>query len=191
MDVAWRFKEFLSFSKGLDEATFLVKFPHPLLLSDGQSAASATGRVSGNPASTKLADDEAPPAPAAPAINESEEAWVIPVVRRDASEQRSLVTVGRGEECDIRLTHPLISKKHAYFKQDGDGWVLADAESTNCTFVDGNKLSPHQPVRLVDSTAIRFGPVVKYRFFTARTFHGYCLLRSRLREDATRASKQS
>ncbi len=189
--MAWRFKDFLSLSKGLDEASFLARFPYPLLLSEGQSAASATGRVSGNPATTKLADDEAPPAPSPAQVAESDDAWVIPLVRRDTSEQRSLVTVGRGEECDIRLTHPLISKKHAYFTQDGDDWLLADAESTNCTFVDGNKLSAHQPVRLVDSTALRFGPVVKYRFFSPRTFHGYCILRSRVREDAARASKQS
>jgi hypothetical protein len=161
-----------------------------MLLSDGQSAASATGRISGNPATTKLADEEPPPAPA-PQINESEDAWVVAIVRRDTSQQLSLVTVGRGDECDIRLTHPLVSKKHAYFTKDDDGWLLADAESTNCTFVDGNKLTAHKPVRLVDSTAVRFGPVVKYRFFTARTFHGYCLLRSRVRDEAARAAKPS
>jgi hypothetical protein len=186
--VAWRFKEFLSVTKGLDEAAFLTRFPHPVLLSDGLSAASATGRVSGNPATTKLAEDEPQAPPGPPPVTEPEDAYVVPIMRRDTSEQRSIITVGRGDECDIRLTHPLVSKKHAYFTQDADGWLLADAESTNCTFVDGNKLVPHKAVRVVDSTAIRFGPVVKYRFFTPQTFHGYCALRARVREQG--AAKQ-
>jgi hypothetical protein len=180
--VTWRFGEFLSQVKGLDETTFRMKHPYALLLSEGQGASGASGKIVAADASTrKIGRAEEL---AKYARDGGEEAWVIPV-RRSSSSQLSIITVGRGEECDIRLAHPLISKKHAYFQQDAEGWLIADAESTNCTFMDGEKLEPHKPRRLTDSVVLRFGPAVKYRFFSPQSFHAYCAMRARMKDPAS------
>jgi len=177
--VSWRFKEFLAQVKGLDEAGFIAKHPYPLLLSEGQGASGASGRVVGGDAPTKkLGTVEEL---AAYTGGDSDDAWVLPVRRKEAS-KLSIITVGRGEECDIRLAHPLVSKKHAYFQQDAQGWLLCDAESTNLTFVDGEKLEPHKGRRLADSLVLRFGPAVKYRFFGNASFHAYCAMRARMKD---------
>ncbi len=185
-DVSWRFKDFLAHVKGLDEAGFIAKHPYPLLLSEGQGASGASGRVVlADAATKKLGSVEEV---AAHAGSESDDAWVVPVKRKDTS-KLTIVTVGRGEECDIRLAHPLVSKKHAYFQQDAQGWLLADAESTNLTFVDGEKLEPHKGKRLADSIALRFGPAVKYRFFGNAAFHAYCAMRARMKEGEGKSSQ--
>jgi hypothetical protein len=176
--VAWRFKEFVIEAGGLDEAGFVAKHPYPLLLSEGLGALGASGKNLGDAPTRKHGNA----ADVAASTTDNDDAWVVAVRRRDAS-TLTIVTVGRGEECDIRLSHPLVSKKHAYFQQDAEGWLLADAESTNLTFADGDKLEPHKPRRLADSVALRFGPVVKYRFFRPQAFHAYCSMRARMKDD--------
>lgn len=182
----WRFKDFLSSVKGIDEAGFLKKYPFPLLLSEGQGASGASGKIVGGDAPTRRVGtvEEL----AAYQANESDDAWVVPIRRKEGS-KLSIVTVGRGEECDVRLAHPLISKKHAYFTEGADGWTLSDAESTNCTFADGDKLEPHKPRRLDDSVVLRFGPAVKYRFFGPRAFHAYTAMRARMKDEPRRETR--
>jgi hypothetical protein len=178
--VSWRLKEFLSQVKGLDEAAFVTRYPHPLLLSEGHGAGGASGRAEGDAPTRKLGTVEEIAAYA----EDADDAWVVPVTRKETSQHPSIITVGRGEECDVRLAHPLISKKHAYFTQDAQGYNLCDADSTNGCFADGNKLEPHQPFRLSDSMALRFGPAVKYRFFGCRAFYAFCSMRLRIRTSA-------
>ena len=84
----------------------------------------------------------------------------------------------------MRLAHPLISKKHAYFTHDAQGFSLCDADSTNGSFADGNKLEPHKAFRLADSVALRFGPAVRYRFFGCRAFFAFCSMRLRIKTSA-------
>jgi pSer/pThr/pTyr-binding forkhead associated (FHA) protein len=106
---------------------------------------------------------------------------VLTVARRDRSKHASIVTVGRGEDCDVRVVHPLVSKRHAYFTQNDQGWHLADAESSNGTFVDGNRLEPHKLQPLHDSVVLRFGPEIKYRFFGPVAFFKYVSMRARMK----------
>jgi hypothetical protein len=186
--VAWRFKEFLGRIKGLDEAGYLATYNFPILLSEGQGSASASGKLGGDEPTKKIGTVQE----LVSFTNESEDAWVLPLRRKETSSHGTIVTVGRGEDCDIRLSHPLVSKRHAYFTQDAEGWFLNDAASTNCTFCDGDRLEPHKPHRLADSIALRFGPAVKYRFFAARGFYAYCAMRLRMKStDAARAVERN
>lgn len=183
--MSWRFKDFLLDVKGLDEAAFLARHPYPLLLSEGQVSNGASGRVTGADAPTrKVGTVEELAAYAAAA--ESDDAWVLPIRRKETS-RLTIITVGRGEECDVRIVHPLVSKKHAYFQETEAGFCLADAASTNCTFVDGDKLEPHTPRPLTDSLLLRFGPAIKYRWFGPRAFFAYCSMRARMKEEPTRS----
>ncbi len=178
--MSWRFKDFLQAVKGLDERAFLDTYPFPLIMSEGLVSNSASGKLAHAESGTKKLGTVEELA-AATANSDTDDAWVVPVRRKETSKLR-IVTVGRGEECDIRIAHPLVSKRHAYFTEDAEGWLIADAQSTNCTFADGDRLEPLTPRRLQDSIALRFGPAVKYRFFGPRAFHAYCIMRLRMKE---------
>jgi pSer/pThr/pTyr-binding forkhead associated (FHA) protein len=53
---------------------------------------------------------------------------------------KSVIRIGREEEMDIIIDNPSVSRRHAEFRQDGEGWVVEDLGSSNGTFMDGNKI---------------------------------------------------
>jgi hypothetical protein len=62
-------------------------------------------------------------------------------------------TFGRDQQCDVRLTQPGVSRKHAEIERRGPVLSIRDAGSTNGTFVNGRRvehscLSRGQVVRL-------------------------------------------
>jgi hypothetical protein len=50
------------------------------------------------------------------------------------------LTVGRALGNDLVVNDPEVSRFHARFEQDGDGWRLTDLGSTNGTWVNGNRV---------------------------------------------------
>ncbi|MBI3724185.1 FHA domain-containing protein [bacterium] len=105
--------------------------------------------------------------------------FVCPLVKRDVNKFASMITVGRAANNDVRLNLPSVSKFHAYFthvKRD-NAWFIADANSSNGTFVNGERLkSDKGRIKLENGSAIRLGPDVTVRFFDARSL--YALLTS-------------
>jgi pSer/pThr/pTyr-binding forkhead associated (FHA) protein len=63
--------------------------------------------------------------------------------------------VGRGEEAVIRIDEPLVSRCHARIERRGDGWVVADLDSTNFTRVNGERV--RRECELADGDELRFG----------------------------------
>lgn len=60
------------------------------------------------------------------------------------------IVVGRGANCDVVLSHPKISGQHAkLWLEQGILWV-ADLNSTNGTFINGNRLHNPSPLKLGD-----------------------------------------
>jgi predicted permease len=53
---------------------------------------------------------------------------------------KSVIRIGREEEMDIIIDNPSVSRRHAEFRRDGEGWVVEDLGSSNGTFMDGNKI---------------------------------------------------
>ena len=45
--------------------------------------------------------------------------------------------IGQSDACDIRLTDPLVSRRHASLELDGHRLRLRDLDSTNGTLLDG------------------------------------------------------
>lgn len=68
------------------------------------------------------------------------------------------VTIGRGEDCDIALPDPRVSRRHAmlYRTQDGS-YYLADETSSNGSFVNAARID--LPRRLNDGDQISIGSV--------------------------------
>jgi DNA-binding NtrC family response regulator len=76
--------------------------------------------------------------------------------------ERGVLTLGRGEECEIRINHRSVSRRHAILHVDvGPVLQLEDLGSSNGTFVQ-DVLSPadswgSQPLRKVDRETISIG----------------------------------
>ncbi len=75
------------------------------------------------------------------------------------------LAVGRGEENDVILPEPGVSRRHASVRIDESGNVwLTDLRSTNGTFRNGHRLPAHDSVRLLDGDRIRLGREVVLKF---------------------------
>jgi hypothetical protein len=89
------------------------------------------------------------------------------------------ITLGRTPNNDLAVEEPSISRFHAYFQlEEKSGiWHLADAESFNGTFCEGNRLVPNRPAPLHDQASVRFG-FVTMRFMLPKAFETFLLGRS-------------
>src|SRR3954454_17385538 len=65
-----------------------------------------------------------------------------------------IVTLGRGDSCDIRITDQSVSRTHARVTGAGDGYEVADLQSTNGTFVNDAAVIVY---RLKDGDYVRVG----------------------------------
>jgi pSer/pThr/pTyr-binding forkhead associated (FHA) protein len=52
---------------------------------------------------------------------------------------RDRFVIGRGVEADLAVAEPTISRMHAAFEREGDGFILQDLGSTNGTRVNGQR----------------------------------------------------
>ena len=81
-----------------------------------------------------------------------------PVVHRLAA----LNTLGRAEDNQIQVTGPGVSRRHARIMATSVGFVIADLDSQNGTFVNGERITEHE---LVDGDRVLIGEVeLIYRF---------------------------
>ena len=63
------------------------------------------------------------------------------------------VVIGRSKDCDIRISDPNVSRRHAEIRQEGTAYWLIDLESTNGSTVNGRrqqraKLEPDDRITL-------------------------------------------
>ena len=85
---------------------------------------------------------------------------VVPVVKSDRNPFAGLITVGRAQSCDLRLTSSQVSKIHAYLRhRPGKGWVIKDGGSRNGTYLEGLKIEPQTDYPLAFGQQVRFGDV--------------------------------
>ncbi|MEZ6186173.1 MAG: FHA domain-containing protein [Planctomycetota bacterium] len=79
-----------------------------------------------------------------------------------------ILTLGRAANNNLRINIPSLSKFHAYFTYVAKekAWYLADANSSNGTFLNGQELpSSHGKVKLDNGALMRFGPDITARYF--------------------------
>jgi len=72
---------------------------------------------------------------------------------------RGTLIVGRAEECDIRIDHPSLSRKHAQIEIDRGIWIK-ELGSTNGTRLGGRRLRPEERVPLPPGELVEIGPIV-------------------------------
>jgi len=57
--------------------------------------------------------------------------------RREITSRR--VVIGRAKDCDVQITDPNASRRHAEVRQEGSAYWLIDLDSTNGTTVNGHR----------------------------------------------------
>ncbi|TWT77320.1 Nitrogen regulation protein NR(I) [Posidoniimonas polymericola] len=62
--------------------------------------------------------------------------------------------VGRGGDCQVALQDRICSRVHAIVRLDDEAWVIADADSRNGTFVNGQKVAE---ATLADGHTVKIG----------------------------------
>ena len=68
-----------------------------------------------------------------------------------------VVNIGRADYNDLVVPDPSVSTSHAKLQRREGVWVLIDLDSTNGTFVDGERVKGEAP--LAPGTTVRFGDV--------------------------------
>jgi Protein of unknown function (DUF3662)/FHA domain len=65
------------------------------------------------------------------------------VVQRTVRIRKEVVTIGRLPECDVVISDPGASRRHAEIRHDGSSFVVRDLGSTNGTLVNDEAVSSH------------------------------------------------
>lgn len=86
------------------------------------------------------------------------------IIRRDGVVERRIVlgevviTAGRALSNDLVLSHQGVSRHHAEFHPCPEGVMVVDVGSSNGTFVNDRRLTPHAPHLLTDGMSCKIGP---------------------------------
>jgi hypothetical protein len=83
--------------------------------------------------------------------------WLVPIEGPQAGELlelRGRAIVGTAADCDVVLSDPSISSRHAEFIAGAGGFRLTDLGSTNGTYVNDKRVTTHD---LVDNDTVRLG----------------------------------
>ncbi len=102
-------------------------------------------------------------------------ARVIEIKKKRSVTDVDKVTISRSPNSDIVLYNRLVSRNHAYLQlgsPDKDCY-LVDTGSTNGTFLNGNRISPHAKYELSNLDEISFGPETKVIYFSSGAFHSF------------------
>jgi hypothetical protein len=90
---------------------------------------------------------EVEPEPAAPTV-----ALTVNGTRHEMAGSRALL--GRSKECDIRISDPNVSRRHAEVRQEGSTYWIVDLDSTNGVLVNGRR---EKRAKLDDGDKITLG----------------------------------
>ncbi len=75
-------------------------------------------------------------------------------------DQSASVLIGRGNEADIRIASPAVSRNHALLSRVEDGWIIEDLESNAGTLLNG--------VPVTECTPIGDGDIIEICGFTLK-----------------------
>lgn len=69
------------------------------------------------------------------------------------------IVIGRGSDCNLRLSAPQMSRRHCFLRVGRDGVSVTDLDSSNGTYVDNKRITPGERVELVTGSILTLGPV--------------------------------
>ena len=149
----------------LEQAAFLAQFSCPFLV---EAAHGNTAREETGPQTYRTEYLEAAEAGGKLLGADDREIW--PIRKRADSAFSGHIGVGRTTNLDICIPRPGISKFHAYFSEREGIFQLTDKESTNGTYVAGERVSASVPMALRDGVKVEFANH-QFTFLSAQRFH--------------------
>jgi hypothetical protein len=180
MAAALTVKDWAERARGLSREDFARKHAHPFLLQelaasddepDKEYLQFSTVEIGSAPAKAK----------ALLTADSLSNLQVMQVVKRLTGAFQGMIFVGRAENNDVVQDDSSVSKFHAFFTKDptDDVYLLTDAGSMNGTFVNDQRLKPHESTRLAPGDVISFGRLRAFRFHHPETFHQLLSLTAR------------
>jgi hypothetical protein len=94
----------------------------------------------------------------------------LPLRKSERNPWQDRVLIGRASNNDVVLRDASVSKVHARAMVEGGGWAIADAKSTNGTWVDGEQRAPGKAVALRSQAVVKLGGVTCTVFTSAEVF---------------------
>ena len=72
---------------------------------------------------------------------------------------KTMLTIGRDPSCAIRFPEDTkeVSRSHCLLQRKGNDVTITDQNSTNGTYVNGQRLAPNQPTSLASGSVISLG----------------------------------
>ncbi len=90
-----------------------------------------------------------------------------PLAGREFRLDRDVMTLGRGDECDVVVPERQISRVHMRIRREATGYFLEDLGSKNGTFVNGRQAQSGASVLLQDGDEIQLALCVRMVFVGA------------------------
>jgi DNA-binding winged helix-turn-helix (wHTH) protein len=90
-----------------------------------------------------------------------------PLAGREFRLDRDVMTLGRGDECDVVVPERQISRGHMRIRREATGYFLEDLGSKNGTFVNGRQAQSGASVLLQDGDEIQLALCVRMVFVGA------------------------
>jgi len=107
---------------------------------------------------------------------------VMGVIKAKTATFARHILVGRAATNDIVVRHSSVSKLHARVRKTAQGLFVADAGSSNGTFVDDEALSPNDERAVAPGARVRFGGCA-FELVSAASLHARLLRRARPEEE--------
>lgn len=129
----------------------VVEKNSPTALSAPTTGLTAVSEMSAAPGSATIVD----------AFNAIPTKLVIidgPLAGTELAIDRRELRIGRAPNSDLMLDDDFVSANHARLQKVEEGWLLQDLNSTNGTFVDGQRIGA--PVKLDADMQVRIGKTI-------------------------------
>lgn len=94
---------------------------------------------------------------------------MFPVARKGDA-KASVVNLGRTANCDVWLDSRSVSKLHAFFRRDGQGFTITDVGSSNGTKLNGVVLKKGIPEPVKDGDSLQVAGTFRVMFQSNKTF---------------------
>lgn len=69
------------------------------------------------------------------------------------------IVIGRGSDCNLRLSAPQVSRRHCFLRVGRDSVSVTDLDSSNGTFVDGVRITAGKRHDIANGAQLALGPI--------------------------------
>ena len=69
------------------------------------------------------------------------------------------IVIGRGSDCNLRLSAPQVSRRHCFLRVGRDSVSVTDLDSSNGTYIDGVRITAGKRYDVADGAQLALGPI--------------------------------